>query len=88
MKSFRLALAVVFIVVFTMIACSEDETTTEPSGVPPEDTNIYNVCSGGLCEQNAALKQECDELLSACLANNPSEQDDECVGAAWVKCNG
>jgi len=88
MKLFRLALAVVFIVAFAMIACEEDETTTSPDGTVPDDTNTSNVCSKELCAENAALKQECEELLAACLANNPSENDDECVGAAWVKCNG
>jgi len=89
MKSFRLALAVLFIVAFALIACEEDATEpVDSGGVPPDDTNVGNVCSQDVCAKNQALKQECEEFLNACLANNPSEQDDECVGAAWVKCQG
>jgi hypothetical protein len=88
MKLFRFALAAVFIVAFTIIACSVDETPTSDSGVPPESTNVDNVCSQGLCATNAALKQECEALLSACLQNSLPENEEECVGAAWIKCNG
>jgi len=87
MKSFRVALAVIFIVAFAMIACEEDATEpVDSGGVPPEDTNASNVCSRELCATNEALKQECQIFLAACLAESLGEE--ECVGAAWVICNG
>jgi hypothetical protein len=84
MKLFRLSLAVVFIVAFTLIGCSEDETT--PTDAPSDGTNTSNVCSQELCAENEALRQECEQFLQDCL--EASTSDDECVGAAWVKCNG
>ena len=88
MKSFRFTLAILFIATFAMIACSDDESTpTDTGGTPPDDTNSSNVCSRELCAENAALKQECEEFLANCLAMEEFNQE-ECVGGAWVICNG
>jgi hypothetical protein len=84
MKLFRLTLAAVFIVAFTMIGCSEDET----SSTGTEDVNASNVCSQELCAANAALKQECEEFLENCLTFSPTGKEDECIGTALLICNG
>jgi hypothetical protein len=87
MKLFRLVLAVIFIVAFTMIACSDDETptSTEGTGSPPSGTDASNVCDGGRCADSPAAKQQCEIFLEQCLTYAPNESD--CVGGAWVICN-
>jgi outer membrane murein-binding lipoprotein Lpp len=82
MKLFRLTLAAVFIVAFTMIGCSEDET----SSTGTEDVNASNVCSQELCAANAALKQECETFMQECLAAVGEGREDECVGGGWLIC--
>jgi hypothetical protein len=86
MKSFRFILLFTFLCVFGLIACSdESETPTDPAEGPPDDVNSGNVCSRDLCSANEALKQECEEFMSNCLQ---VEDEDECVGGAWLICRG
>jgi len=88
MKSFRLILVAVFIVAFTMIACSDDEDTpTDPASGPPDGSSPSNVCNEDFCAKNSALKQQCQEFLDNCLEAEPQNQD-ECVGGAWLICQG
>ena len=80
MGAWRFALALVTVVAFTMIACSDDEAPTEGGGSDPS-----NVCDEQFCANNAALRQECEEFLRACLEAEP-ENEDECVGGALLIC--
>jgi len=87
MKLFRLTLAVLFIVVFALIACNEEPTPTDPAdtgGAPPSGTDASNVCSGGNCANSQVLETQCDIFLASCLTYAPEK---ECVDGAWVICN-
>ena len=81
MKLFRLALVVVCITGFAIIACSDDESPTDTG--TPDDLNSGNVCNEGICATNTTARQECQEFLDNCLQ---VEDEDECVGGAWLIC--
>ena len=81
MKFFRLTLVVVFVIAFTLVACSEDESPTD-SGTP-DDVNSSNVCNQGICTSGSTAQQECQDFLNNCLQ---VEDEDECVGGAWLIC--
>jgi hypothetical protein len=83
MKSFRLALAVVFIAAFTIVACSDDESPTDTGS--PDNLNAGNVCNEGICSTNGTAQQQCEDFLNDCLR---VEDEDECVGGAWLICEG
>jgi hypothetical protein len=87
MKNFRLTLVLVFVVAFTLIACTEDDTTTNPDDGVPDGVNSGNVCLQDLCAQNQALKEECQDFYNTCIENDAGSQE-ECVGGAWMICNG
>jgi len=72
----------VFASAFLMVACGDDTTTNNS---PPPDTDASNVCTKELCASDGALKQQCETFLSNCLE---VEDEDECLGGAWVICNG
>jgi len=65
-----------------VVAACEEEQATAP---PPTESGV---CAQDLCSQNAGLSQQCQQGLNACLANNPSENDDECVAGAALFCSG
>jgi len=81
MKSFRLALVVVFIAAFSIVACSDDESPTDTG--TPDNLNAGNVCDEGICTPGSAAQQDCQDFLDRCLM---WEDEDECVGAAWLNC--
>jgi hypothetical protein len=87
MKPFRLTLALVFIIAFTLIACSEDDTTTNPEDGVPDDVNSGNVCDQELCGTNEALQDECQDFYNTCIENDVGSGE-ECVAGAWMICNG
>jgi len=82
MNSFRLTLAVIFIVAFTMIACSDDDETPTDAGTP-SNVDAGNVCDQDFCATMPAKKTQCEIFLEQCL---DIEDEDECVGAAWLIC--
>ena len=85
MTSFRVTLALVFIIAFTMIACSDgEETPTSPGGSPPPDTNVNNVCTMARCAESDIVRTQCEIFLNQCLL---VEDEDDCVGGAWAICN-
>ena len=55
-------------------------------GGPPPETDPGNVCDQQLCAGSAELADQCQMFLDTCLANNPVENEDECVGGALFIC--
>jgi len=60
-------------------ACTEEQATAPPPGTS-------DVCTKDFCANNPGLSQECQTFLDACLANEPEENHDECIGGAALKC--
>jgi len=83
MKSFRITLVMVAIIAFSIVACSDDDSPTDTG--TPDDTSAGNVCNEGICSTNDAEKARCEEFLSNCLQ---VEDEDECIGGAWLICEG
>ena len=87
MKSFQLALVVVFLTALLVVACSEDcpvcESTPPPDNdSPPPGTDVSNVCQQDLCLNDAEKAAQCQTFLTACLANEEGNEE-ECVAGAW-----
>jgi hypothetical protein len=80
MKYFRLVLLLAFVAGIVVIGCSDDDEPTE-SGV-----DVSAACDVGLCRTSEPLKNECMDLVNACLANEPDSNDDECIAAGIIKC--
>jgi hypothetical protein len=53
----------------------------------PDEIDVGTLCDRGLCIDNDTLRDECETVFTACIANEPEENQDECVLAAILKCN-
>jgi len=84
MKMFRLALVVIFMSAFTIVACSDDESPTDTG--TPDQVNSSNVCDQEFCATNPTKQQECQTFLNNCLNSVGSGRDDECIGGAYLIC--
>jgi len=58
-----------------LIFCEEGEPEPEPGPEP----DPAEVCDEGLCAEPGVWRDECEEALKLCLANNPEENWDECI---------
>ncbi|MFC2094785.1 hypothetical protein ACFLSH_04060 [Bacteroidota bacterium] len=75
-----IALMAGLLVVF---ACSEEETPTDPGPGDP-DPNVF--CNEEACANNEALKQECIDRFTLCVANEEGSEE-ECIVIAVAVCN-
>jgi hypothetical protein len=70
---------VLMIAVFGLLGCGD-------SGSSVSDT-ANELCNRELCQTSAVLRDECLEIVTACL-NKPNANRDECAIAAGEKCDG
>jgi hypothetical protein len=54
-------------------------------GRVPQDADADNVCGLALCATDGTLRSQCETFVSSCL---PVATEAQCVGGAWVICNG
>lgn len=91
MRSRQIFQALVFGFVLALTGCGDDQPsgtggTTGTGGGNGNGIDPNAVCSGGLCDSVADVKQDCIDDLNDCLNNNPDLNDDECVAAARLFC--
>jgi hypothetical protein len=90
MKAFRSVLALVAVCVFCVVACDspsepDQDDLDQMLGRVPQDADADNVCGLALCATDGTLQSQCETFVSSCL---PVATEAQCVGGAWVICNG
>jgi hypothetical protein len=74
MKLSKLILVCVFVGTLGVLGCGDDASD-----------QANELCNRGLCNTNAALKEQCLDVVNACL-NEPQVNQDECAITASQVC--
>lgn len=78
MKLSRLILIPAFAAAVSVLGCGDDNSVSDTAN---------ELCNRELCQTSATLRNECLEIVTACL-NEPNANRDECAIVAGEKCDG
>ena len=78
MKFSGLILMSVFAGALSVLGCGDSNSVSDTAN---------ELCNRELCQENEVLRNECLEVVTACL-NEPNANRDECAIVAGEKCDG